>query len=68
MAALFDFQAHKGATTSVSYSNKHEGLFSSVSLDGYVKIWDGEKLVEENNTYKPSLVMEKFLKQSTVLI
>ena len=67
MGAIFDFKAHKKAATNVSFSFKHNGLFSSVSLDGYVKIWDGEKLIEENNCVMPSLLMEKYLKQSTVI-
>jgi hypothetical protein len=66
MEALFDVQAHKKAATNVSFSFKHNGLFSSVSLDGYVKIWDGEKLTEVNNTTSPSLIMEKYLKKTTV--
>jgi len=65
MSALLDFTAHKKAATSVTFSSKHNGLFSSVSLDGYVKVWDAEKIVEENNTIMPGLLMEKFLKQTT---
>ena len=67
MEAVFDVQAHKKATTNVSFSFKYNGLFSSVSLDGYVKIWDGEKLVEQNNIASPSLIMEKYLKKTTVI-
>jgi periodic tryptophan protein 1 len=65
MGPVFDFKAHKKAVTNVSFSFKHSGLFSSVSLDGYVKIWDGEKLIEENNVVAPNMIMEKYLKQST---
>jgi hypothetical protein len=60
---LFDFTAHKKAATNVAISPLHQGLFISVSLDGYVKVFDGEKL---NDKGTPSLISEKYLKQSTV--
>jgi periodic tryptophan protein 1 len=65
---ILNFQAHKKAATGVTFSNKQEGLFASISSDSHVKVWDAENLnVKEDGVY-PSLVCEKFVKKSTVFL
>lgn len=63
---VFSFQAHKKAATGVSFCNQKEGLFTSVSLDSYVKVWDAENLVNDETGVSPTLICEKFIKKSTV--
>lgn len=65
---LLNFTAHKKEATSVSFSNKQEGLFASVSRDCTVKVWDAENLNHlQDSSVSPSLIMEKFVKKTTVL-
>jgi WD40 repeat protein len=66
---VINFQAHKKACTSVSFSNKQEGLFSSVGLDSHVKVWDSvnTKPSTDNMVY-PNLICEKFVKKTTVRV
>ena len=65
MAPLSSFKAHKKEATSVSFSSKQESLFSSCGRDGRVKIYDSNKIVqEENGDTVPNLIMEKYIKKS----
>lgn len=67
---VISFQAHKKAATGISFSNKKEGLFASVGLDSYVKVWDAENINStesiDGSSHAASLVCEKFVKKSTV--
>jgi len=64
---IMSFQAHKKAATGISFSNKKEGLFTSVGLDSYVKVWDCETaIVADGKITQPNLVCERFVKKSVV--
>ena len=64
-----NFQAHKKAATSVTFSNKQEGLFASVGSDSHVKIWDAENTTTgQDGSVIPNLICEKFVKKTTVYI
>lgn len=64
---LVSFQAHKKAATSVTFSNKQEGLFASVSNDSHVKVWDASNITTDyNKDTSASLICDKFIKKSTV--
>jgi len=65
---VLNFQAHKKATTSVTFSNQQQGLFATSSLDCHVKVWDGVNTTVDsgnNDIITPDLLMEKFVKKST---
>jgi periodic tryptophan protein 1 len=64
---IVSFQAHKKAATSVTFSNKQEGLFVSVGSDSYVKVWDSANTsLSQDGSVAPSLLCEKFVKKTTV--
>ena len=64
-APLSSFKAHKKEATSVTFSPKQESLFSSCGRDGRVKIYDSNKIVQEDNgDTVPNLIMEKYIKKS----
>jgi len=63
---IISFQAHKKAATGVTFSNKQEGLFASISSDSHVKVWDSENITNIEDGVYPSLLCEKFVKKSTV--
>ena len=64
---LISFQAHKKAATSVTFSNKQEGLFASVGSDSHVKVWDAlTTTVASDNSVAPTLICDKFVKKTTV--
>ncbi len=64
-APISSFKAHKKEATSVAFSPQQTTLFSSCGRDGRIKIYDSEKIVEENNgDTVPNLIMEKFVKKS----
>jgi periodic tryptophan protein 1 len=64
-APISSFKAHKKEATSVAFSPQQKSLFSSCGRDGRIKIYDSDKIVEENNGYTvPNLIMEKFVKKS----
>ena len=64
-APISSFKAHKKEATSVAFSPQQATLFSSCGRDGRIKIYDSEKIVEENNgDTVPNLIMEKFVKKS----
>jgi periodic tryptophan protein 1 len=61
-APISSFKAHKKEATSVAFSSQHKSLFSSCGRDGRIKIYDSDKIVEENNgDTVPNLIMEKFV-------
>jgi periodic tryptophan protein 1 len=62
---VVSYQAHKKAATSVSFSNKQEFLFSSVSLDSHVKVWDSRYPKASGDSVVPELICEKFVKKTT---
>jgi len=64
---IASFQAHKKAATSVTFSNKYEGLFASVGSDSHVKIWDAGIVADNTtiNSAEPMLICEKFVKKTT---
>ena len=59
---VVSYQAHKKAATSVTFSNKQEFLFSSVSLDSHVKVWDSRYPKASGDSVVPDLICEKFVK------
>ena len=62
---ISSFQAHKKEATSVAFSPQISSLFSSCGRDGRIKIYDSNKIVEENNgDTVPNLIMEKYIKKS----
>ena len=64
-APISSFKAHKKEATSVAFSPQQKSLFSSCGRDGRIKIYDSDKIVEENNgDTVPNLIMEKFVKKS----
>jgi periodic tryptophan protein 1 len=66
---VVSFQAHKKAATSVTFSNKQEGLFASVGSDSHVKIWDvTNPITNLDKDTAPSLLCDKFIKKTTVII
>jgi periodic tryptophan protein 1 len=62
--SILNFDAHKKACTSVTFSNKQDGLFSSVGLDSHVKIWDSINTKTVDDMTYPTLICEKFVKKS----
>jgi len=66
---ILSFQAHKKAATGISFCNKKEGLFTSVGLDSYVKVWDCENAINgsESGVVQPTLICERFVKKSIVI-
>lgn len=66
---IMSFQAHKKAATGISFCNMKEGLFSSVGLDSYIKIWDCENAIAaDGGNTQPNLICERFVKKSVVLL
>lgn len=67
---IVSFQAHKKAATGISFNNKKEGLFTSVGLDSYVKVWDCDNIINTNGegNSTPNLICERFVKKSVVFI
>jgi len=64
-SAISSFKAHKKEATSVSFSPKIPSLFSSCGRDGRVKIFDSNKIVQDDSGDNvPNLIMEKFIKKS----
>ena len=63
--AISSFKAHKKEATSVAFSPQQKSLFSSCGRDGRIKIYDSDKIVEENDgDTVPNLIMEKLVKKS----
>ena len=66
---IMSFQGHKKAATGISFSNKKEGLFTSVGLDSYIKVWDCENASTADGAHtQPSLICERFVKKSVVCV
>ena len=62
---ISSFKAHKKEATSVAFSPQQKSLFSSCGRDGRIKIYDSDKIVEENDgDTVPNLIMEKLVKKS----
>ena len=62
---ISSFKAHKKEATSVAFSPQKKSLFSSCGKDGRIKIYDSDKIVEENDgDTVPNLIMEKLVKKS----
>jgi len=66
---IMSFQAHKKAATGVTFCNKKEGLFTSVGLDSYIKVWDCENAITaDGGNMQPNLICERFVKKSVVFL
>ena len=64
-APISSFKAHKKEATSVAFSPQQTSLFSSCGRDGRVKIYDTDKIIQEDNgDTVPNLIMEKLVKKS----
>ena len=64
-APISSFKAHKKEATSVAFSPQRSSLFSSCGRDGRIKIFDSDKIIEEDKGETvPNLIMEKFIKKS----
>ena len=64
-APIISFKAHKKEATSVAFSPQIKSLFSSCGRDGRVKIYDYNKIEEDDNGDNiPNLIMEKYMKKS----
>ena len=64
LAPISSFKAHKKEATSVAFSPQRASLFSSCGRDGRIKIFDSDKIIEDNGDTIPNLIMEKFVKKS----
>ena len=63
---LAQFQGHNKEATSVNFSPKIKSLFTSVGRDGKVKLWDSNKIINDNNGDTiPTLILDKYIKKST---
>lgn len=64
-APIISFKAHKKEATSVAFSPQQKSLFASCGRDGRIKIFDYNKIENnDNGDYIPNLIMEKFMKKS----
>jgi periodic tryptophan protein 1 len=65
LSNMLNFSASKKAITNISYSHQKEDLFTTVGLDGFVKVWDGQNTKSfSNNIIEPNLICEKYIKKT----
>ena len=63
---LAQFHAHNKEATCVNFSPKIKSLFSSVGRDGKVKLWDSNKIInDDKGDTIPYLILDKYIKKST---